>query len=114
MTMADEMRKLLELRDSGALTDEEFAKAKAAVLAGETSPASAPAPTTAERETPRPAGGDQSVGRAANRFVTFNIVWAVVMLAIVAAVFFWFFLPKINKANEDFEKGRQEFQERWK
>jgi hypothetical protein len=32
MSIADELRKLQELHDSGALTDEEFAQAKAAVL----------------------------------------------------------------------------------
>ena len=34
MSMADESRKLQELREAGTLTDEEFAKAKATVLAG--------------------------------------------------------------------------------
>jgi hypothetical protein len=35
MNLADELRKLEELHRSGALTDEEFAAAKARVLAGE-------------------------------------------------------------------------------
>jgi Short C-terminal domain len=35
MSMADELRKLQDLRDAGTLTDEEFAAAKASVLAGE-------------------------------------------------------------------------------
>jgi hypothetical protein len=35
MSMADELRKLQDLRDAGTLTDEEFASAKARVLAGE-------------------------------------------------------------------------------
>ncbi|HEV3256358.1 MAG TPA: SHOCT domain-containing protein [Gemmataceae bacterium] len=39
MNIADEIRKLEELHRSGALTNEEFAKAKAAVLAGAQSPA---------------------------------------------------------------------------
>jgi hypothetical protein len=34
MSMADELRKLQDLRDAGTLTDEEFAAAKASVLAG--------------------------------------------------------------------------------
>ena len=34
MNIADELRKLQELHSSGALTDEEFAQAKAAVLEG--------------------------------------------------------------------------------
>jgi len=37
MSMADELRKLQDLRDAGTLTDEEFASAKARVLAGESS-----------------------------------------------------------------------------
>ena len=36
MNIADELRKLQELHQSGALTDQEFAAAKAAVLAGNT------------------------------------------------------------------------------
>jgi hypothetical protein len=38
MSIADELRKLEELRRSGALTDEEFAQAKARVLAGDPGP----------------------------------------------------------------------------
>jgi Short C-terminal domain len=41
MSMADELRKLQDLRDSGTLTDDEFAVAKASVLAG--GPADRPA-----------------------------------------------------------------------
>jgi hypothetical protein len=50
MNIADELRKLEELHRSGALTDEEFAAAKARVLAGE--------PGTAG-----PAGGDAVQGQ---------------------------------------------------
>lgn len=35
MSIADEIQRLHELRQSSALTDEEFAKAKAAILAGD-------------------------------------------------------------------------------
>jgi Short C-terminal domain len=38
MSIADELRKLEELRRSGALTDEEFARAKAKVLAADAAP----------------------------------------------------------------------------
>src|SRR5437868_159166 len=38
MSIADELGKLEELRRSGALTDEEFARAKARVLAGDAVP----------------------------------------------------------------------------
>ena len=42
MAIADELQKLEELRRTGALSEEEFAKAKAGVLAGPAQPAAAP------------------------------------------------------------------------
>jgi len=113
MSMADEIRKLAELRESGALSEEEFAEAKAAVLAGGTSLGSAPTPTTVARETPQSTGADRSLGRAANRYITFKIVMAFVVLALMAAFFFGLFLPQWNKAQKDFDKARQQFQQEW-
>jgi Short C-terminal domain len=46
MSMADELRKLQDLRDAGTLTDDEFASAKARVLAGE--PSDSPAESGVE------------------------------------------------------------------
>src|SRR4051794_35230267 len=44
MSLVDELTKLEELRRSGALTDAEFAQAKAALLAGASAPAAADRP----------------------------------------------------------------------
>jgi uncharacterized membrane protein YvbJ len=46
----------------------------------------------------RPPGllADPSLGRAANRWVTFNIVWAIVIAALMLTFFFGFFLPRWN------------------
>ena len=43
-------------------------------------------------------GGD-TIGRAANRYVTFQIVMTIVGLIIAAAFFFGFFLPMFHQAN---------------
>src|SRR5262249_44557684 len=42
MSLADELQKLEDLRRSGALSDQEFARAKAALLAGPPAPAGEP------------------------------------------------------------------------
>ena len=47
MNIADELQKLQELHRTGALTDEEFATANAAVLAAKTTGADAPLNETA-------------------------------------------------------------------
>ena len=43
MSLSDELSKLDELRQRGALTSEEFSRAKARLLDGQSAPASAPA-----------------------------------------------------------------------
>jgi Short C-terminal domain len=50
MNIADELQKLQELHRTGALTDEEFATAKAAVLAAKTTGADAPLNETAREQ----------------------------------------------------------------
>jgi len=54
MNIADELQKLEELRRTGALSDDEFARAKASVLSGSAAPApAAPAsPATSVTESP--------------------------------------------------------------
>jgi hypothetical protein len=75
MSLADELKKLEELRESGALSDEEFQKAKQRMLYA---PA-ASAPT-------RPAAPEDSLGRAANRYVNFQMISAGVGLIIFLIV----------------------------
>ena len=56
MSVADELRKLQELRETGTLSEAEFEKAKAAVLSGGAAPAGPappcvpPSPASLERE----------------------------------------------------------------
>ena len=76
MAIADELEKLSKLHESGELTDEEYVKAKDAALraAGRGSDSS-DGPGLAEDLF---GGNDESLGRAANRYVSFQIVSAVV------------------------------------
>lgn len=103
MNIVDELEKLQQMHESGALSDEEFAKAKAAVLSGP--------------PLPRSAGGEdeglvsnifgdkkETLGHAANRFVSFQKVMAVVVTVVMAVIiilmllfFFGFFLPMWNR-----------------
>ena len=82
--VAQELEKLARLHESGALTDEEFARAKDAAL-NQTDDGSA-----AERVD----GG--SLGSAANRYVTFQIGMSIVGLIVFLVVFVLFFLPRFN------------------
>lgn len=68
MSLTDELQRLAELRASGALTESEFQKAKAKLLAQD----SRPQFPASDNES------DQSLGRAANRYVTFQMVMAVI------------------------------------
>jgi len=81
MSLSSELQRLAELRASGTLTEAEFQKAKARLL---------------EKDTGFDGGaGDrqpnESLGRAANRYVTFQMVMAVIGILI----FLFVFLPKM-------------------
>src|SRR5438874_4942540 len=68
MSIADELRKLQELRDAGSLTEAEFAQAKAALLTG-----APPAPVTGGPDGDSlPA--EPNVGLTRPRLVTMQIV----------------------------------------
>jgi hypothetical protein len=90
MSLTDELRKLQELHQSGALTDEEFAKAKEALL-------NAPAPPPGPPPTYISVRGQDSLGDAAKAWVSFQIVMGIIGLIIVAIFFFGFFLPHWNR-----------------
>jgi len=81
MSLSTELQRLAELRASGALTEAEFERAKEKLL----------------RENPapqRPAFDhrpDDSLGRAANRYVTFQAVMGVIAILI----FLFVFAPKM-------------------
>lgn len=77
MSLADELQRLAELRASGALTESEFEQAKRKLLQQEAPPSG--------RESDDML--DHSVGRAANRYVTLQIVMAVIGILIFLFVF---------------------------
>jgi hypothetical protein len=80
VAISDELEKLSKLHESGELTDEEYAKAKdAALRAAGREPDSYDGPGFTEDLF---GGNDESLGRAANRYVSFQIVSAVVGLIV--------------------------------
>ena len=82
--VAQELEKLARLHESGALTDEEFARAKDAALDRKDDGAVAD-----QRE-------GASFVSAANRYVTFQIGMSIVGLIVFLVVFVLFFLPRFN------------------
>ena len=78
MGIADEIAKLAELHRSGALDDVEFAEAKRRLLTND----SRPMPES-----------EDSLGRAANRYVTFKMIWAIIGLVMFLFVLFGVILP---------------------
>jgi hypothetical protein len=99
MDLSDEIRKLKDLHDSGALTESEFAQAKAALLAA--------SPSTG-RATPR-SGSDSALGAAAKKWVNLQIVMVIVAVVLALIFFFGFFLPNWNKSQADFDRRWNEF-----
>ncbi|HUP82672.1 MAG TPA: SHOCT domain-containing protein [Candidatus Limnocylindria bacterium] len=98
MGISDELEKLRALHDSGELTDGEYERAKDAAIRG------ASADEAPARDHPEGAsllggifgGKDTSVGGAANRYVNFQIVSAVIGL-ILFLVFACAVLPNFNR-----------------
>jgi hypothetical protein len=82
--LARELEKLARLHESGALTDEEFARAKDAALN--------------QKDDGALADGREgtSLGSAANRYVTFQIGMSIVGLIVFLVVFVLFLLPRFN------------------
>ncbi len=88
MNMTDELERLSKLHQDGALNDEEFARAKAKLLN-----------PPAEESSPGPRQfSENSLGDAANRYVTFRIMMGVLGFIIFIIFFLGFFLPMFHKA----------------
>ena len=79
MNITDELERLSRLHKEGALSDEEFAQAKSKLLV-----------TQVERPPSEP---DRRLGEAANRYVSFQMVMAVVGIIIFLVFLFGVFLP---------------------
>ena len=82
MNMTDELERLSQLHKDGTLSDEEFAQAKSKLLSQ---------PSGSE-----PAPPDNSLGEAANRYVTFRIVMGVIGIFIFLIFLFGVILPSMN------------------
>jgi uncharacterized membrane protein len=95
VSVADELQKLADLRASGAIDDEEYERAKECVLG------------SSSRSRPRrpQAPGDETLGRAANRFVSISVIWGIIGLVVMLLLFFLFFLPQWNKHQDRFDKA---------
>lgn len=88
MNISDELSKLAQLKEQGVLSPEEFEQAKKRILSGGGS-------SPQERNVSPPKSyqfedrSDDSVGKAANRYVSFQIIMAVIGIII----FLLFFAP---------------------
>ena len=85
MTLVDELQKLEQLRSSGTLSEEEFAQAKRKLLS---SPSDEQSSSLDARDNQ-----DESLGRAANRYVSFQIVTSVIGLIVFLFFLFAVILP---------------------
>jgi hypothetical protein len=93
--IAEELEKLTQLHERGALSDQEYAEAKQATLRG------AAKDTTTDKES---AGlgsalvgeGQGTLGEAANRYVSFQMVMAGISLVLFLVFLFVVFLPRLN------------------
>ena len=88
MSISDELSKLAKLKEQGVLSPEEFEQAKKRILSGDGNPHSnrINSPTKSYQFEDR---SDDSVGKAANRYVSFQIIMAVIGIII----FLLFFAP---------------------
>lgn len=82
MSMADELGKLQHLHRSGALSDAEFAAAKRRLL------------------EQAPPARDNSIGRAANRYVSFQVAAGVVGLTLFLIFLLAIILPAFNSVSD--------------
>ena len=84
MSLPEELQKLADLYDDGVLTEQEFTEAKRQLLQ--------PAP-----KTPVPLAPDPTLGKAAETYVSFQIVMGIVGFVIFLIFFFGFWLPAFNR-----------------
>ena len=92
MSIADDLQKLEQLKSSGSLSEDEFQQAKRRLLF----------PSPQERDS-MPDPNAETLGKAANRYVSFNIgmtkfgivVW-IIGLIIFLLIFFNVFVPMFH------------------
>ena len=88
MSIADEIEKLAQLRKTDVLSEEEFQQAKAILLEDKT-------PTSPAPQNP----DNASLGQAANRYVSFQIVSGVIAMVVVLSVFLGLCTMNENQKN---------------
>lgn len=94
MDLAEQIEKLKTLHDSGALTDEEFAAAKHRLLI----PSPLKNQSNFSNQYPRPTQeSDQSLGRAANRFVSMQIIMSIIGGIVFLIFLFTVILPAFTR-----------------
>jgi hypothetical protein len=96
MSLADELMKLRQLRESGALSEAEFRVAKDRLLHAPAPAGNASQEVTdeADARTAWERGDeDNSLGRAANRYVSYQAVFGVIALLIFLVILFAVFIP---------------------
>ena len=86
MSIADEIERLSQLHQSGALTDAEFAAAKRRLIGGE-------------------GGEPDTLGQAANRYVSLQAGLSVVGAIVFLIVLFTVFLPLACNVSRGFDSG---------
>lgn len=104
MGIADELERLRQLHAAGSLTDEEYRLAKERVLSAD--PDQLEAPDEAIDDLRGSLFGRRwkrtSLGEAANRYVSFQIVMAIVGGIVFLILFLGVWLPNWNDAQQRF------------
>ena len=96
MSLADDLQKLEQLRSSGSLSESEFEQAKKRLLS---SPPDERRFASDDQEKRNFVSdvledeGDRSLGNAANRYVSFQIIMSIIGFVIFLIVLFTVFLP---------------------
>jgi len=98
MSLTDELTKLAALRQSGALTETEFQQAKAKLFASPPDDTVLPDTHDTLRRMKGFGGSKDTLGEAANRYVTFRMIMAVVGILI----FLFFFAPMMCRQSSGF------------
>lgn len=85
MNLSDDLQKLEQLRSSGALSEDEFMQAKAKLL----SPPDDSMGVLSDK-------GQDSLGRAANRYVSFQMIMAAIGIILFLFILFKVILPNFS------------------
>ena len=96
MRIAEELEKLSQLHERGALSDQEYAEAKQATLQNATKDTTTVRQNSSDVNELDDASG-RTLGEAANRYVSFQMVMAGISLLVVLVLLFTVVLPRFNR-----------------